>query len=239
MNISPETAKEEAKEQAGKVGRRSKWSIKKAQQICKHIRRGIPLRYAAPLCGVPWHTARDWTGEHEEFGPMMEEAHSAFVRDHVGNIERFAKINEKPSQWLLERRARQEFAPAYTDQAKSGSTLNVLALGNDALGKLMQGWSGMIQAQSQPSQVIDITEQVEQNPNTEPSPSLLVHNSDELSEPPPTENLPQVSEVIASEEKKQALPVKEVKVKRGRGRPRKYPKPDGVATPPTPPTPII
>ena len=52
-------------------------------------------------------------------------------------IERFAKINEKPSQWLLERRAKQEFAPAYTDQGKSGSTLNVLALGNDALGKLM------------------------------------------------------------------------------------------------------
>ena len=215
MNISPETAKEEAKEQAGKVGRRSKWSIKKAQQICKHIRRGIPLRYAAPLCGVPWHTARDWTGEHEEFGPMMEEAHSAFVRDHVGNIEKFSKINEKPSQWLLERRARQEFAPAYTDQGKSGSTLNVLALGNDALGKLMQGWSGMLGGEMKQAEVVEVSSPIEQNPNTEPSPSLLVHN------------LPKLSEAISSteitEEKKiEETKMEEVKPKRGRGRPRKY-----------------
>ena len=232
MNISPETAKEEAKEQAGKVGRRSKWSIKKAQQICKHIRRGIPLRYAAPLCGVPWHTARDWTGEHEEFGPMMEEAHSAFVRDHVGNIERFAKINEKPSQWLLERRAKQEFAPAYTEQGKSGSTLNVLALGNDALGKLMQGWSGMLGGEMKQAEVVEVREAVEHNPNTEPAPSLLLDNTTELCEVIP-------SREIAEEKKIEEAKIEEVKPKRGRGRPRKYPKPDPTATPPTPPTPQI
>ena len=146
---------------------------------------------------------------------MMEEAHSAFVRDHVGNIEKFSKINEKPSQWLLERRARQEFAPAYTDQGKSGSTLNVLALGNDALGKLMQGWSGMLGGEMKQAEVVEVSSPIEQNPNTEPSPSLLVHN------------LPKLSEAISSteitEEKKiEETKMEEVKPKRGRGRPRKY-----------------
>lgn len=222
-----------------KKGRPPRYNLAKAKQIANQVKRGLPLRYAAPLCGIPWNTAREWVREHfPEFPQMLEEAHSEWVRSHVGNIERLSGNSEKASQWLLERRAKEEFAPAYVAPATQ-NTLNVAVLGGEALGKLMQGWSGMIgQNQSQPAQVIDITEPAEHNPNTEPSPSLLVHNSTELSEPPPTENLPQVSEVIASEEKKQALPVEEVKVKRGRGRPRKYPKPDEVATPPTPPTPI-
>ena len=221
-----------------KKGRPPRYNLAKAKQIANQVKRGLPLRYAAPLCGIPWNTAREWVREHfPEFPQMLEEAHSEWVRSHVGNIERLSGNSEKASQWLLERRAKEEFAPAYVAPATQ-NTLNVAVLGGEALGKLMQGWSGMIgQNQSQQSKVIDITEPVEQNPNTEPNPSLLVHNSTELSEPPLTENPPQSSEVIVPKEEKQALPVEEVKVKRGRGRPRKYPKPDGGGTPPTPPTP--
>lgn len=226
MNLSPETIKEEAKEQAGKVGRRSKYSIKKAQQICKQVRRGIPLRYAAPLCGIPWHTARDWVGLHEEFGPMLEEAHSGFVRDHVGNIEKHARLSEKPSQWLLERRASKEFSPAYTQPA-SAPTLNVAVLGNDALGKLMAGWSGMLGGQPAPIQVESL-----QIPDTQPTPTLLAEHITESNEAPPIK-------LDIPSEKIEAPKTEEVKQKRGRGRPRKYPKPDGVATPPTPPTPNL
>ena len=223
-----------------KKGRPPRYNLAKAKQIANQVKRGLPLRYAAPLCGIPWNTAREWVREHfPEFPQMLEEAHSEWVRSHVGNIERLSGNSEKASQWLLERRAKEEFAPAYVAPATQ-NTLNVAVLGGEALGKLMQGWSGMIgQNQSQQSQIIDITEQVEQNPNIEPSPSLLVHNSVELSEPTTTENHPQVSEVIVPKEEKQALPVEEVKVKRGRGRPRKYPRPDATGIPPTCPTPNL
>jgi hypothetical protein len=236
VNLSPETIKQEAK---GEAGRKSKYSIKKVREICNHVLRGIPLRYASPLCGIPFGTAKGWLAEHPEMGEMLEEAHGKFVQNHVGNIERHSKMSEKPSQWLLERRAKQEFAPAYTDQGKSGSTLNVLALGGDALSKLMQGWSGMIGGEMKQAEIVDVSPVIEQNTNTEPSPSLLVEDITISKTSPPTENPSQVSEVIVPKEEKQALPVEEVKVKRGRGRPRKYPKPDGGGTPPTLPTPLI
>ena len=234
MNLSPETIKQEAK---GEAGRKSKYSIKKVREICNHVMRGIPLRYASPLCGIPFGTAKGWLADHPEMGEMLEEAHGKFVQNHVGNIERHSKMSEKPSQWLLERRAKQEFAPAYTDQGKSGSTLNVLALGNDALGKLMQGWSGMLGGEMKQAEVVEVREAIEQSPNTQPIPSLLAEDITISKTPPPTENPSQVSEVIVPKEEKQALPVEEVKVKRGRGRPRKYPKPDVGGTPPTLPTP--
>ena len=227
MNLSPETIREEAK---GEAGRKSKYSIKKVREICKHVLRGIPLRYASPLCGIPFGTAKGWLAEHPEMGEMLEEAHGKFVQNHVGNIERHSKMSEKPSQWLLERRAKQEFAPAYTDQGKAGSTLNVLALGNDALGKLMQGWSGMLGGEMKQAEVVEVSSAIEQNTNTNPSPSLLVHNSTELSEVIP-------SKEIMEENKIEEAKIEEVKPKRGRGRPRKYPKPDATGTPPTLPTP--
>lgn len=170
---------------------------------------------------------------------MLEEAHSEFVQNHVGNIERLSGNSEKASQWLLERRAREEFSAPYTQSNTQQGSINVLALGGDALSKLMQGWSGMIGGEMKPAEVIEVREAIEQNTNTEPSPSLLVEDITISKTPPPTENPSQVSEVIVPKEEKQALQFEEVKAKRGRGRPRKYPKPDGGGTPPTPPTPLI
>jgi len=233
VNLSPETIREEAK---GEAGRKSKYSLKKVREICKHVLRGIPLRYASPLCGIPFGTAKGWLAEHPEMGEMLEEAHGKFVQNHVGNIERHSKMSEKPSQWLLERRAKQEFAPAYTAEGKAGSTLNVLALGDDALGKLMSGWVGMMEGKAEPVPI-----QVESTPipNTQPSPSLLVHNTSESSKPLSSEEASILSEEKIIKDKTEEIKTEEVRPKRGRGRPRKYPKPDGVATPPTPPTPII
>ena len=223
-----------------KKGRPPRYNLAKAKQIANQVKRGLPLRYAAPLCGIPWNTAREWVREHfPEFPQMLEEAHSEWVRSHVGNIERLSGNSEKASQWLLERRAKEEFAPAYVAPATQ-NTLNVAVLGGEALGKLMQGWSGMIgQNQSQQSQIIDITEPAEQNPNTEPSPSLLVHNSAQLSEPPKPEAIPLSSEEISQPEQKEASVKSLQVVKRKRGRPRKYPKPDATGIPPPCPTPNL
>ena len=175
VNLSPETSREEAK---GEAGRKSKYSIKKVREICNHVLRGIPLRYASPLCGIPFGTAKGWLAEHPEMGEMLEEAHGKFVQNHVGNIERHAKASEKPSQWLLERRASKEFSPAYAQPA-SAPTLNVAVLGNDALGKLMAGWSGMLGGQPAPIQV-----ESQHIPDTQPSPSLLVEHIAECREVP-------------------------------------------------------
>ena len=220
VNVTPDTIKKHA------GGRPSRWSIATAKRICNWVRKGIPLRYASPLVGIPWHTAKEWVGKYPEFAPMLEEAHSFFVTSHVQNIERHSKMSEKPSQWLLERRAKDEFSPAYTQNPSQQGSVNVLALGNDALGKLMQGWSGMLGGEMKQAEVVEVREAIEQNPNTNTSPSLLLDNTTESSEVIP-------SKEITEEKKIEEAKIEEVKVKRGRGRPRKYPKPDPTGTPPT------
>ena len=207
-------------------GRPSRWSLATARKICNWVKKGIPLRYASPLVGVPWDTAKEWVGKYPEFAPMLEEAHSFFVTSHVQNIERHSKMSEKPSQWLLERRAKDEFSPAYT-QSPTQQSLNVVALGNDALAKLMQGWGGMLGGQTaEQSQPTPIPVESQQIPDTQPTPTLLTEHITESSEA-------SAVKLEARGNKIEASNIEEVKPKRGRGRPRKYPKPD--TTPATPP----
>ena len=212
MNVEPHKVK-------GKGGRPTRWSIAKARQICNQIKRGLPLRYASPLCGVPYGTSKEWAGLHPEFAPMMEEAHSFFVRSQVDNIERHAKISEKPSQWLLERRAKEEFAPAYVPSGQ-GSSMQILALGDDTIGKLMGAWGSLLGNQLAPQQIPD---------TTTPS-SLVPLNYTEGGTPQGAEvvSVPavEISAEVVAEVKPQRL-----------GRPRKYPKPSPKTSPPTPDTP--
>lgn len=219
MNVEPDKLKNIKK------GKPPRYNLAKARQIANQVRRGLPLRYAAPLCGVPWNTAREWVREHfPEFPNILEEAHSAFVRDHVGNIEKLSKGNDKGSQWLLERRAREEFSPAYVPQA-GGNLTQVLALGDDAIGKLMGAWGSILGNQTAPLQ----------NPDTTTPPTLLSNNSKEVlttTEP----SLPDVVEVEGmgvGEEPKEKI----VERKRLGGRPRKYPRKNAqpTETPPVPP----
>ena len=219
MNVEPHKVK-------GKGGRPSRWSIAKARQICNQIKRGLPLRYASPLCGVPYGTSKEWAGLHPEFAPMMEEAHSFFVRSQVDNIERHAKISEKPSQWLLERRAREEFAPAYVPSGQ-GSGVQILALGDDTIGKLMGAWGSLLGNQLASQHIPD---------TTTPS-SLVPLNYTEGKALEGAEVAPAPAVEISAET------IKSVKHQR-LGRPRKYPKPSPAEaskpqptqhTPPTPP----
>jgi len=214
VNVEPHKVK-------GKGGRPSRWSIGKARQICNQIKRGLPLRYASPLCGVPYGTSKEWVGLHPEFAPMMEEAHSFFVRSQVDNIERHAKISEKPSQWLLERRAREEFAPAYVPSGAS-SGVQILALGDDAMGKLMGAWGSLLSGQNAPQQL----------PDTTTLPTLVPLNYTE-GVTPQDEGKGSVPAVEISAELVQSVKPKQI------GRPRKYPKanPSAADTPPhtTPP----
>jgi hypothetical protein len=150
---------------------------------------------------------------------MMEEAHSFFVRSQVQNIEKHSRISEKPSQWLLERRAKEEFSPAYVSNGANG-TVQVLALGDDAIGKLMGAWGSLLGNQSASLQ----------NPDTTTPSTLLPDNSKEVL--PPTEpSLPDIveAEIVAED-------IKDVKPQR-LGRPRKYPKKSSQSTetPPIPP----
>ena len=220
MNITPHKVK-------GRGGRPSRWSMAKARQICNQIKRGLPLRYASPLCGIPFSTSKEWVGEHPEFGPMMEEAHSFFVRSQVQNIEKHSRISEKPSQWLLERRAKEEFSPAYVSNGANG-TVQVLALGDDAIGKLMGAWGSLLGNQPAPLQ----------NPDTTTTSTLLSDNSVRSFLPPTEEKAVEVmaEEVVGGDEPKAVQSVEDVKPKR-LGRPRKYPKknPQTADTPPTPP----
>jgi hypothetical protein len=150
---------------------------------------------------------------------MMEEAHSFFVRSQVDNIERHAKISEKPSQWLLERRAKEEFAPAYVPSGQ-GSSMQILALGDDTIGKLMGAWGSLLGNQLAPQQIPD---------TTTPS-SLVPLNYTEGGTPQGAEvvSVPavEISAEVVAEVKPQRL-----------GRPRKYPKPSPKTSPPTPDTP--
>ena len=198
VNVEPHKVK-------GKGGRPSRWSTAKARQICNQIKRGLPLRYASPLCGVPYSTSKEWVGLHPEFAPMMEEAHSFFVRSQVDNIERHAKISEKPSQWLLERRAREEFAPAYVPSA-GASGVQILALGDDAMSKLMGAWGSLLSGQVAPQHLPDTTTPL----------TLAPINYTEGSTPLQGEESP-IPAVEISAELVQSVKPKQI------GRPRKYP----------------
>lgn len=226
VNVTPDTIKKHA------GGRPSRWSIGTAKKICGWVKRGLPLRYAGPLAGIPWSTCKEWVGKFPEFAPMLEEAHSEWVQSHVGNIERLSKTSEKASEWLLERRAKEEFSAPYTQSNTSQPSLNVLALGNDALSKLMQGWGGMIGVNPQPSQVVDITPEPLQIPDKESEPLQIADHIAISSNPQRTEEALPITEEKAPAENVQV-------VKRQRGRPRKYPKPDPTATPPPYPTPNL
>ena len=214
MNVEPDKLKNIKK------GKPPRYNLGKARQIANQVRKGLPLRYAAPLCGIPWNTAREWVREHfPEFPNMLEEAHSAFVRDHVGNIEKLSKGSEKGSQWLLERRAKEEFAPAYVAPS-SGNLTQVLALGDDAIGKLMGAWGSLLGNQSAPLQIPDTT-----------TPSTLLPNNSVRSFPTPEEEPLEVPAVEVAENKGEGVDHKRL------GRPRKYPKktPQTADTPPPPP----
>ena len=222
MNVEPDKLK------AIKRGKPPRWNLAKARQIANQVRRGLPLRYAAPLCGIPYNTAKEWVREHfPVFPEMLEEAHSAFVRDHVGNIEKLSKMSEKGSQWLLERRAREEFAPAYVPQT-SGNLTQVLALGDDAIGKLMGAWGSLLGNQSASLQ----------NPDTTTPSSLLPDNCNKVLMPPTEIKQVEVlaEEVGGGDEPEVVQSVEDVKPKR-LGRPRKYPRknPQTADTPPVPP----
>jgi len=214
VNVEPDKLKNIKK------GKPPRYNLGKARQIANQVRRGLPLRYAAPLCGVPHRTARDWVAEHfPEFPNMLEEAHSAFVRDHVGNIEKLSKGNDKGSQWLLERRAREEFSPAYVPNA-GGNLTQVLALGDDAIGKLMGAWGSLLGNQSAPLQIPDTT-----------TPSTLLSDNSVRSFPTPEVEPLEVPAVKVAEDKEESVEHKRL------GRPRKYPKktPQTADTPPPPP----
>jgi hypothetical protein len=156
---------------------------------------------------------------------MMEEAHSFFVRSQVDNIERHAKISEKPSQWLLERRAKEEFAPAYVPSGQ-GSSMQILALGDDTIGKLMGAWGSLLGNQLASQHLPD---------TTTPS-SLVPLNYTEGKALEDAEVAPAPAVEISAET------IKSVKPQR-LGRPRKYPKPspskasEPQPSPDTPPTP--
>jgi len=137
---------------------------------------------------------------------MMEEAHSFFVRSQVDNIERHAKISEKPSQWLLERRAREEFAPAYVPTA-GASGVQILALGDDAMGKLMGAWGSLLSGQVAPQQL----------PDTTPLSTLIPLNYTEGGTPQ-EEGKGSAPAVEIFAELVQSVKPKQI------GRPRKYPK---------------
>jgi len=214
VNVEPDKLKNIKK------GKPPRYNLGKARQIANQVRKGLPLRYAAPLCGIPYNTAKEWVREHfPVFPEMLEEAHSAFVRDHVGNIEKLSKMSEKGSQWLLERRAREEFAPAYVPQT-SGNLTQVLALGDDAIGKLMGAWGSLLGNQTASIQ----------NPDTTTHSTLLPNNS-VRSFPTQEEEPLEVPAVEVAENKEEGVEHKRL------GRPRKYPKktPQTADTPPPPP----
>jgi hypothetical protein len=150
---------------------------------------------------------------------MMEEAHSFFVRSQVQNIEKHSRISEKPSQWLLERRAKEEFSPAYVSNGANG-TVQVLALGDDAIGKLMGAWGSLLGNQPAPLQIPDTT-----------TPSTLLPNNSVRILPPQEEEPLEVPAVEVAENKEEGVEYKRL------GRPRKYPKktPQTADTPPPPP----
>lgn len=92
------------------MGKPSKYTRQRAEQILQALRMGNPRMAAASAAGVTRRTLQRWVHEHPELADAIEMAESEAIRAHMANINRAAtRGNWTASAWVLERRHPTEF----------------------------------------------------------------------------------------------------------------------------------
>lgn len=81
------------------------------EDLLKHIRAGVPYRFACEAVGVPYQTYAEWlrqgakqkTGMYIEFAEAVQQARGEAVSRNVAIIQTAAKKSWQAAAWWLER----------------------------------------------------------------------------------------------------------------------------------------
>ena len=124
------------------AGRSTKCTPEVIAELERQIAAGVPDKYACQAVGIHPGTFYEWLKTKPEFNDTITRARGRFVKSHVANIQQAAAgrpaeydvqgrlirseilPDARHSEWLLERRAPQDFSKAQTvnigDEPRSG-----------------------------------------------------------------------------------------------------------------------
>lgn len=97
--------KKTAIQTAPKMGRPSKFTPQRVQQLLKAISDGLPYKAACNLTGICFDTFNEWKKENSEFLDQVKKAEAEAIVRRLKTIEQAAEMGSwQASAWLLERR---------------------------------------------------------------------------------------------------------------------------------------
>ena len=109
------------------MGRKTKLTRKLIHELAGHIANGHTVKDAAALSGVSERSVYNWLDLAAKgtsgksifsiFAARMEWAKSQFIDVHLGRVTEASKADPKYSQWLLERKAPQDFGRVQVEHA--------------------------------------------------------------------------------------------------------------------------
>ena len=109
------------------MGRKTKLTRKLINELASHVANGHTVKDAAALSGVSERSVYNWfelasndaSGRslYAIFAARVEQAKSQFIDVHLGRVTEASKADPKFSQWLLERKAPQEFGRTKIEHA--------------------------------------------------------------------------------------------------------------------------
>ena len=107
--------------------RKTKLTRKLIDELAGHVANGHTVKDSAALSGISERSVYKWlelaamdpTGKaiHSVFAARMEQAKSRFIDVHLGRVAEASKEDPKFSQWLLERKAPEEFGRMKVEHA--------------------------------------------------------------------------------------------------------------------------
>jgi hypothetical protein len=109
------------------VGRPTKCTPERIDQIARLVKHGVPIRHAAVAVGISESTIHGWmargakakSGVYLEFLEAVTRAQAASVAGLVARVSKAAETDWRAAAWLLTRRAPAEFI----DPAKRGDLI--------------------------------------------------------------------------------------------------------------------
>jgi hypothetical protein len=79
-----------------------------AEQVCFHLRRGLPLDAVAERCGIHRDTLYEWRTTPSEFSDAIKDAEAA-AEDRWFDVVERGESGWQSRAWLLERRYRDRY----------------------------------------------------------------------------------------------------------------------------------
>ena len=92
------------------TGRPTKFCHELVEEICKHLGDGVPMDYAAALCGVSGESVRNWRTKYPRFDQSVCEAIARGVQSRLAVIKKAAESDWRAASWWLEHVLPERFA---------------------------------------------------------------------------------------------------------------------------------